>query len=155
MGWETLVGTVLGGTLGVGATLLAVATRGRRERGVRRESIRREIYAEFLGAVSRTYGQLIDSARGGDASLQERADAARSSLRDGGVFEILQKIRLIAPDEVVQRSEVALGALRELRTLIVGGGAVDAPEMVGRRVEFRAAEEALRVRMRRDLEVDA
>lgn len=152
MGWETLIATALGGVLGVGATLLTDLTRWRREQDIRRENIRREIYAEYLSAISRTYGLLVDSARETDASLQVRVESARSSLRDGGAFEMQQQIRLIAPNEVVQCSKSTLDALRDIRTLIIEGSVVDTPALVDQRAAFRAAEDALREHMRRDLE---
>ncbi|MEI5098351.1 hypothetical protein RB200_06390 [Streptomyces sp. PmtG] len=151
MDWGTLMGTGLGATIGVGSTLIADRIRWKRDQDARREDARRQLYGEYLSALTRTRSQLKE-VRSADLALDERARRAGEVFRQGGAYELRYQMAITASAVVVERSDDALRKLRDVRDLIQDGAAEDTLQE-----EFGAligTIKALRDAMRADLGSD-
>ncbi|MFE2725991.1 hypothetical protein [Kitasatospora sp. NPDC059327] len=153
MDWGTLVGTALGAVLGIGSTLAVDRARARRESDIRGEQLRRQVYGEYLVALSRTRSLLRDIAHDVREPPEERARRARDSVREGGAYELRHQLRLCAPTEVLTLVDQVHAALRELREQVLNGAVSQDGPYRAARATYETAAAALREAMRRDLEV--
>ncbi|MFE3582688.1 hypothetical protein [Streptomyces vinaceus] len=151
--WGTLAGTVLGAILGVGSTLAVDRARARREKDVRGEELRRQVYGEYLAALSRTRGQLRDIAHIVDESPEQRARLARDTVRENGAYELRHQVQLCAPPEVLILTEQVHAALRDLRAQVLDGATSENEAYRAKRAAYETAARSLREAMRRDLDV--
>ncbi|WP_344437869.1 hypothetical protein [Kitasatospora nipponensis] len=154
MDWGTLAGTALGGLLGVSSTLLVDRYRWRRDRDLRTENLRRQVYGEYLLALSRTRNQLRDIAHEMTLAPAERAQQVREAVRDGGAFEQRHQLRLAAPHHVLDLAERTHLALRTLRDCVAGGHTAADQRYQDDLTAYAAASRAMRDAMRHDLGVD-
>ncbi|MFF4787892.1 hypothetical protein ACFY3E_42075 [Streptomyces griseorubiginosus] len=153
MEWGTIVGTVLGAVVGVGSTLVADRARWRREQSARDRESKRQLYADYLAALSRTRNEFRSLVRQLDLTVEERAGAAGRSFREGGAYELRYQVALVAPEAVTVNAHQALHWLRDMND-IVEQGVVRGDERWERsHGAFSDALSALRVAMRTDLEV--
>ncbi|MFC7305800.1 hypothetical protein ACFQVC_16430 [Streptomyces monticola] len=111
----TLIGTGLGAVVGVGSTLMADRVRWKRDRAARREDLKRELYGEYLAALTRTRNQLKDLVKARNFTPDERAHQAGELYREGGAYELRYQMSITAPEQVVKRSDDALRKLRDVR----------------------------------------
>ncbi|WEV25629.1 hypothetical protein OYE22_10800 [Streptomyces sp. 71268] len=152
MDWGTLVGTALGATIGVGATLVADRLRWKREETTRKQDVRRQLYGEYLTALTRTRGRLKEVRRA-DLAVDERARQAAAIFLEGGAYELRYQMALTATAPVVEHSDAALRKLRDVRDRIQEG-ATDEELQEELHLLIRAIK-TLRDAMRTDLEADA
>src|SRR5262249_16312230 len=115
MNWGTLVGTVLGALLGVGSTLLVDRSRWKRDRRTQEHTGRREVYSEYLSALSVTTHQLKDLRRHGPSEHKKRKRMAGEILTASGAYQLRWKVRISAPETLKDPTEEAFECLRELR----------------------------------------
>ncbi|MEV0576311.1 hypothetical protein OG521_23075 [Streptomyces sp. NBC_01463] len=116
MEWLTLVGTLSGGVLGVGSTLLVESARARRERGTRLEQAQRETYLRFLTALTETEASLLtvsQPASGADVIAAYRAHQ---------ILPAYYELLLAAPPAVCDAARGAYGGLRTIRDAIASTG---------------------------------
>ncbi|HET6858741.1 MAG TPA: hypothetical protein VFH94_16830 [Streptomyces sp.] len=117
MDWGTLIGTGLGAVVGVGSTLIADRVRWKRDQGARQEDVKRQLYGEYLTALTRTRNELKE-LRGAAVAPDERARLAGQFYRQGGAYELRYQLAITAPTAVVECSEDALRKLRVVREKI-------------------------------------
>jgi hypothetical protein len=146
MQWITLLSTLLGALVGVGSTILVERTRFSRDRRYHREEIRREAYASFLTELSRAYESLWSLGWGEYLMDQPRAAAARSILRDSGVYQARQRVVILAPQTVSAACNDAFDKLKAVRDALGAGGELESPE-------FRSADNAYKASVRDLLQV--
>ncbi len=154
--WISLVSTLLGAGIGVGATLLADRIRWRREREDRETMARRQLYAEYTAALSRVRTALHESAQGtGRAApgTEEHAREVRERFLAPGAYEIRHQLAITAPADVVEAARSAFLALRTTRDRVLEGVPADSAAYAELEAETDAAIAELRRVMRRDLGV--
>ncbi|MFD8803340.1 hypothetical protein [Streptomyces atroolivaceus] len=121
MEWSSVVSTVTGAVIGVGATWLADRSRWRREQGVLRTSVTRELYAAYLAAVARTWNEIHAVTINSTEPWPERARQAENAYRDGGMYELRYQISITAPPDIVALSDNVLRGMRDLVQSLVAG----------------------------------
>jgi hypothetical protein len=152
--WGTLIGTALGAVVGVGSTVLAERSRWKREFATRELSVRRQLYGDYLAALSRTRNELRGLARSPSVAAGERARLAGESFRSGGAYELRYQMAITAPEPVAEPSERALRALRDLHDRLEAGDIHTDESWVECHEAFTTAMTALQAAMRADLETD-
>ncbi|MGP3980869.1 hypothetical protein [Streptomyces sp. KR80] len=87
----------------------------------RQQDLRRQLYGEYLAALTRTRNQLKDIAGSTALVGDERARQAGEAYREGGAYELRYQMAITAPAQVVGPSEDALRRLRDMRDRIQEG----------------------------------
>jgi hypothetical protein len=154
MDWGTLIGTALGAVVGVGSAVVAERSRWKREFVTRERAVRRELYGEYLAALSRTRNELRSVARSPSTPAAERARLASESFRSGGAYELRYQMAITAPESVAGPSERALLALRTLNDRLEAGDDHTDATWSDAHEAFTEALAALRTAMRTDLGTD-
>lgn len=137
--------------IGVGATLVADRTRWKRDHRDRQKETKRQIYAEYLSALSRTRNELRLAARNPQVPLEERARTATEAFKSGGAYELRYQVAITAPPVVVDASTDAFRALRDLRDLVEAGATHHEPDYLRSRDAWESTFSELRRRIRDDL----
>ncbi|MFD9777101.1 hypothetical protein [[Kitasatospora] papulosa] len=147
MEWLTLVGTLSGGVLGVGSTLLVESARARRERGIRLAQTQREAYLRYLTALTETEAALLTISQ--PASGPELISAYRAHQILPTYYELL----LAAPPAVCEAARDAYSGLRAIRDAIAATGLTAGPsdEWQAVHVPYDSAVRELRIVMRKSV----
>ncbi|MCZ4095988.1 hypothetical protein [Streptomyces sp. H39-C1] len=115
MDWGTLAGTALGAILGVSTTLIAERSRWQRESSARERGIKRQLYAEYLGALSLTTHRLRDLKRSPGLAREERVEQAGEILGSTNAYHLRYQMLIIAPAMLSESAEQAFMRVRDLR----------------------------------------
>lgn len=150
MEWISLVSTALGAAIGVGSTLLADRARWRRDRAGQNLDVRRQLYADYTAALSRTRTALNECVQQ-EIPAGERSLRVRELFLAPGAYEIRHQLAIIAPPEVVEAARSAFVVLRDTRDLLVEGSSLDDAAYIEVEERFDAAVAELRTVMRLDL----
>lgn len=153
MDWGTLIGTALGASVGISATMLAERSRWKRETSARERAEKRQLYGEYLAALSRTRNELRALARSHATPADERGREAGKAFRSGGAYELRHQMVLIAPEPVSALSVRTLHTLRDLVDRLEAGDVHTDGTWVHTHEAFIALLDDLRVAMRNDLGV--
>lgn len=121
MDWTSTISTTLGALIGVSSTLAVEKLRGKRDRQDKIDSYKRQIYAEYLAALSRTRNELRNAARTSSTPPEERARRAIEAFKEGKAYELRYQVEMLAPAEVVSASDRAFRTLRDLRDVVESG----------------------------------
>ncbi|WP_128802477.1 MULTISPECIES: hypothetical protein [unclassified Streptomyces] len=153
MDWGTVVSTVTGAVIGVGATSLSDRSRWRREQSERRTAVKRELYAEYLAAVARTWSEIRAAVINSDEPWPERAQRAGHAYRSGRVYELRYQISITAPPDIVVLSDQVMRGIRDLvEDLTDGATFSDWADLRNANMGWFDAFDAMRARMRLDLD---
>jgi gas vesicle protein len=161
MEWLTLVGTLSGGILGVGSTLLVDRARAKRERGHRFDEVRRNAYTSYLVSLTETDAAMQILALG-QATPIDRA-TVMSTFRSKSLLAHRYQAALVAPPDVTRAIEKTYEKLRRVRealiteTLTVGKWNWEtngSSEWVEVHQPYGQAVEDLRAAMRDDIQED-
>ncbi|MGW4806477.1 hypothetical protein [Kitasatospora sp. NPDC004272] len=149
MDWGTAVSTLIGAAIGLGATYTGDAVRARRGRRERWSEQRRQLYADYLAALSRVADDFHAIARHPDRTdLDVRAsDAWRSSL----VYGLRYQMTIDAPEQIADLSDDCFRRLREVRGVVGDGARTRSPEFRTAAHAYDSALTRLRAAMRSDL----
>lgn len=159
MEWLTLVGTLSGGILGVGSTLLVDRARAKRERGHKFEEVRRNAYTSYLVALTETDAAMQILALSQPTPI-DRA-TVMSNFRSKSLLAHRYHAALVAPPTVTHAVENAYDKLRHVRealiteTLTVGKwnwGTSSSSEWLDVHQPYGQAVEDLRAAMREDIQ---
>lgn len=152
MDWGTLLGTVTGAVIGVGATSIADRSKWRREQNERRTDVKRELYVAYLAAVAKTWNDIRAAVIDSTESWPERARQAELAYRNGGVYELRYQMAITAPPEIVVLSDQTMKGMRDLvRELTAGRTYATWAELQSDGRPWFDAFDAMRASMRRDL----
>lgn len=156
MEWGTLIGTVTGAVIGVGATSIADRAKWRREQSERRTEVRRDLYAAYLAAVARTWNDIRAVVIDSTEPWPERARQAEVAYRNGGVYELRYQLAITAPPEIVALSDKTMKGMRDLVQQLIAGRRYDTwAELKSECRPWFDAFDAMRAGMRRDLDPSA
>ncbi|MBW5420269.1 hypothetical protein GKQ77_01620 [Streptomyces sp. BG9H] len=152
MNWSSLLSTGVGALIGVSATLAAEWTRWKRNRHDNDQAIKRQTYAEYLAALSRTRNELRMAAWAPAMPREERARLAQEAFKAGGAYELRYQVALLAPEMVDQASIAAFRTLRDLRDVVEAGVVRTEEPYIELRVRWDDLFAELRRQMRADLQ---
>lgn len=110
-----MAGTALGALVGAGSTMAADRSRWKRDHFTREHTTRRELYSQYLAALSLTTHRLRDLRRLGPTAREERARQAGDVLSTSGAYQARYQMLITAPDALAEPTERAFRALRDLR----------------------------------------
>ncbi|MFC4465335.1 hypothetical protein ACFPH6_12450 [Streptomyces xiangluensis] len=152
MDWAAPISAVIGGSIAVGATLVADRVRWRREGSERERERRRVLYADFLGAVNQAREQLWYASRWEPRSGEERVRLAQSALRDHDVYPKRFQLALSSSSAVDERCQAVLDVLIAYRDAVVGGANHDDQAAEDQRLAFQQERRQLIAAMREDVD---
>lgn len=121
MDWGTILGTVTGAVIGVGATSLADRSRWRREQLGRQTSIRRDLYSAYLAAVAQSWNEVRAAVVCSAEEWPERARLASLAYRNSRVYELRYQMSITAPPDIVALSDETMRGLRSLTEKLNAG----------------------------------
>jgi hypothetical protein len=113
--WGTLLGTALGALVGIGSTVLVDYSRWKRDQRAQEHTGRREVYSQYLSALSLATHQLNDLWRHGSLTPDERKRKAGEILTASGAYQLRYKMLITAPEVLEGAIERAFVCLRNLR----------------------------------------
>ncbi|MFE0256238.1 hypothetical protein [Streptomyces sp. NPDC059010] len=156
MDWGTLLGTLTGAVIGVGATSIGDRAKWRREQSERRTDVKRELYAAYLAAVAKTWNDIRAAVIDSTEPWPERARQAEVAYRNGGVYELRYQMAITAPPEIVVLSDQTMRGIRDLVGQLIAGRRYDTwAELKSDGRPWFDAFDAMRASMRRDLDPSA
>jgi hypothetical protein len=153
MDWSTLLGTVMGAVIGIGATLLADRARWRRDHDQRQIQIRRDTYTDFLTALSLAHSTMRTAA------LREYPDGAvvpgtfATGIEESGIWRVRQRLSLCAPAHVIGLAMTACEAMVGIQDALKADPDPGGEPYLRARAALWAANAELREAMRGDLGV--
>ncbi|MEU6993138.1 hypothetical protein ABZ953_21075 [Streptomyces sp. NPDC046465] len=117
----------------------------------RKTALRREIYTQYLAALSKVRNGLREVAHAPTLFPDERVDRAREIFLSSGAYELRFQIQLSASAALVDLAEDAYKSLRTLRTRIESGALFNSEPYLEARDAYHEALRNLRTGMRVDL----
>lgn len=150
MDWSTLIATITGAVIGVGATMLAERAQWRRSQTHHWSTVRREAYAAYLAALSDGSAALrrIVRERAPDTDV---GPALHEALLAAGPWRTFHSLAMIGPPDVVAKAEDAQLALQRCRETLVDNPDLSAAPYVEARNQLLTGISVLRNAMREDL----
>lgn len=121
MDWGTIIGTVTGAVIGVGATSLADRSRWHREQEAHRTEVRRDLYAAYLAAVAAAWNEIRAAIIDSDEAWPDRARLASRAYRNNRVYELRYQMSITAPPNIVALSDQTMRGMRDLTNRLNAG----------------------------------
>lgn len=153
MDWSTLVSTVAGAGIGIGATLLADRSRWKREQAAGNSQLRRQAYAAYLAALIGAHERMRIAAAGEHAAAGRREAAIEEAFRSADPYVRRYEMALIAPPEVIDPAVQAFRRVRHIRDLLISGVSASSAEYRQAQRDYYASIEAASDAMRVELGV--
>jgi hypothetical protein len=150
--WTSPLSTLLGAAIGITSPLTVDRLRWRRARHDRQVSAKLETYARYLAALSSTRNELRLAARTNAVEPADRARIAAEAFKVGGAYELRYQVAISAPANVIDTSDRAFRALRDLRDLVESGKLRTDQEYRDQSDRWEKAFARLRQQVRDDLE---
>ncbi|HEY7594268.1 MAG TPA: hypothetical protein VH969_14035 [Actinophytocola sp.] len=151
MDWSTLIATITGAVIGVGATVLAERAQWRRSQDHHWMTVRREAYAGYLAALTDGSAALRRVVREHTSSAGDIGPQLHACLLPGGSWRLFHTVAMVGPADVVAKAEDAQIALQESRDALLECADLTHPPYVEARERLLAAMGLLRKAMRDDL----
>lgn len=151
MEWTTLAATAIGAVLGIVATVAADFLRSRRDDSREMRGVRRQAYAEYGAALTRTLEDLYAIASGYSPDGLDRRTAARETLRNRDLYAARAQLTIVGKNDVLKEADAAYHALRDLRDVVAAGAIVDTGDFAGPLRIYGDAVRRVRDAMRADL----
>ncbi len=153
MDWTVPLSTLVGAFVGVGSTLLVDVVRSRRDRIHQAVTIRRQVYAQYLEALTKTDGELQMLAVS-QATPVDELDT-RTAWRKYSLLALRYEVELVAPESVSKTADAAYRTLRNMRNAInttkLRVGTPGSPEWEEVHLPYIQAIDTLRSIMRADI----
>jgi hypothetical protein len=151
MDWSTLIATITGAVIGVGATVLAERAQWRRSQDHHWTTVRREAYAAYLAALSDGSAALRRIVREHDSAAGGLGSQLHDALLSAGAWRIFHTLAMVAPADVVAKAEDAQLALQDAREALLERADLTHLPYVDARHRLLSAIGTLRNAMRDDL----
>ncbi len=140
-----------GALIGIGSTMVADRSRWKRDRRDHEQDVKRQVYAEYMAALSRSRREIRFAASEPGMEVEQRAQLARESFNGGSKYELRYQISVIAPEDVVDAAATAFHALRDLQDRVTEGHLRDSKPYALAREEYDRSFADLRHRIRSDI----
>jgi hypothetical protein len=154
MDWTIPLSTLVGALVGVGSTLLVDIVRSRRDRIGRLMEVRRQVYAQYLEALTNTDGELQMLAVSRSTPVDE-VDT-RTAWRKYSLLALRYEVQLVAPESVAKTADAAYRSLRNMRDAIratkLSVGTPGSPEWEAVHLPYIKAIDTLRSAMHADIQ---
>lgn len=121
MEWLTLVSTVVGAILGVGATTLNERVKWKRERWKAQHEARTKLYGDYLSDLTKTRDAIRSVSRTEWKDDASRRKAADDAFLSANIYARRYQIRITAPKDVADQAAKTLRELRQMRELVGAG----------------------------------
>jgi hypothetical protein len=153
MNWPTTLATLLiGGFIGAGSALLLDLVKSRRDLQQQWRGIRQEVYVDYLTELSKAYESLWALAHGDyDDSSKEPEAAAREIFRTSEIYQTRQRLKIIAPQQVIGPCDAAFNELKAFRIVVAAGATTQSQEFLAANQVYRTSVELLHKAIRGDL----
>lgn len=152
MDWVAPISTLAGAVVGVGSALLAERIRWRRDSARERAQTRREVYSEFLMALSQSHSNMRSAAfQSEDLPEARRHGSLHEALDGSGIWRFRQSLSLTAPAEIIGSAVTACNALTAIRDVLIETPDVRSDAYLRVRADLWLANASLREAMHRDL----
>jgi hypothetical protein len=143
--------TVIGAVVGVGSTIIADRFRWNRDEHRGRLRTRREVYTEFLVALSVAHDNLQAVAISEDLDPDARPGRLHLVVNDSGLWRARQTLSLVAPRSILDRAEEVTEALEHVKEALTADLTIFSDAYSKTRADFWRANAELRQLMREDL----
>ena len=153
MDWATSLGTVIGAIVGVGSSLATDRFRSHQDGKSHWAQTRREVYVDFLIALSRGHSEMRAVTFSEGLADGDRCGALHKALDDAGVWRLRQTLFLIAPQPVISLTIEAGLAIDGVRDALISEFSVDGDLYLRARADLWKVNAELRFAMREDLGV--
>jgi hypothetical protein len=152
--WFAPLSVIVGAALGVGSTLAIERIRWRRDRDQQWDRTRRDVYVDFLTALSRAHSSMRTVALDPGVSTADRLRALRFALDDSGVWRSRQSLALTAPHSIIRLAMAASTALEAVLDVLAVAPDDNDDRYLQARQRLWLANAELRSEMRNDLGVE-
>jgi hypothetical protein len=152
MQWATLVSAAVGAVIATASAAFLDRSRWHRERHERVVAVRRDLYGEYLAALSQARNAFRGLARDRETEQPARERFARESFAP--CYSMRYQMSIMAPQAVLVASEETFRRLRDVRDLAARGTLVGDEAYSGGRAEYEESLTRLRNAMRNDLGAD-
>ncbi|WP_086848265.1 hypothetical protein [Amycolatopsis kentuckyensis] len=155
MNWVTPLATLIGAVVGVGSALLVERFRWTRDREKDRAQQRREVYIEFLMALSQSHSSMRSTVlQAGDDPESRRYLALHEAFDGSGLWRFRQSLSLTAPADIIKLAVDTCDALAAVRDTLVATPDIRSDAYVRAREDLWRTNAELRESMRKDLGMD-
>lgn len=118
--WTTLAATLVGAAIATATSLLTEIRKGRRDAVAEWQRARRDVYVEFLIALTRARSGLLALSKNTDGmTAKELDEKARQVFAP--CYELRHQLELFASHKVVEAGLTYFRSVRELRNLVAAG----------------------------------
>jgi hypothetical protein len=149
--WVAVLGTALGAVIGLGSAYLNDKVRWRREQLRDRLTVRRELYASYIAALTETHETMREASQDRTLPADARRDAVHRSFREGGAYASRYQIGIMADQKVLDAAETAFQRMRDIRDLLAVGTSTDSAEYKQARLQWGASLRGMQQAMREEL----
>ncbi len=141
-------GTALGALIGLSSAILNEQFRWRREQVKDRAAVRRQLYSEYVAALTEVHENMRTLSRTDTLSRADLHQAVYEAFNAGGPYKLRYQMALVAGQQVLDAAEVAFRRMRDIRDLFAGGGKIEDDEYQTQRtswgIELRSMQRAMR-----------
>lgn len=146
--WIAVLGTALGAIIGLGSSFATDRVRWSREQVKGRREVCRELYSEYIAALTEIHESMRMISRDEQLTAADRAKAVLTAFQDGGPYKLRYQIAILADQAVLDASEAAFQQMRDIRDIFASGGRIESPQYQTQReawgVRLRALQQAIR-----------
>jgi hypothetical protein len=151
----TLLGTLLGGVIGIGSSTLTERSRRRRDREDRMDEALREAFISFDRIATDAWVGIRQAVRDARNSKQNVEPAIRLALTASGVFTAYHRLCLLAGEQIVLNANAVIKRLEANRDLLISGDDLSSVTYLEARGQFFTEQATLRNAMGDELGLDA
>lgn len=150
--WITLLGTLLGALIAMGATLGNEKLKWRREqyKGLRDE--RKDTYSQFLAAATEAHETMRIVVLNPNDDDEHKQLKLREEFQNSGVYRLRYQVAIIASQPVLDAAETLFFLVRELRDELTEVGDIEADSYKQLRRKYGNAHRELQNVIRSELD---
>jgi hypothetical protein len=149
--WIAVVGTALGAIIGLGSGFATDRIRWNREQLKDRRGVRRELYSEYIAALTEIHESMRAISRDEQLTAAERAKAAHAAFQASGPYKLRYQVAILADQAVLDASEAAFQQMRDIRDIFVSGERIESPQYQAQREAWGARLRTMQRAMREEL----
>ncbi len=153
--WITLLGTLLGALIAMGATLGNEKLKWRREQNKILREERKDTYSQFLAAATEAHEAMRIVAMSASDDDAPKASKIREEFQNSGVYRLRYQVAIIASQTVLDATEALFLLVRDLRDELAEVGDIRAESYKRLRIKYGNAHRELQNAIRTELDQQA